>query len=84
MKIEPSDLIAVFSKVVKYEVDINYDVPLINADIKLDSLRIVRMLVGIEDLIKLPLPQEDAFELFGLSINQLTERLNQMLAATTS
>jgi acyl carrier protein len=82
MQITSSDLIAVFSKIFKQEIDFDLDVPLMESGVRLDSLRIIRLLIEIENLLQIPLPQEDAFELFGLSINQLVTRLNVISLAT--
>lgn len=79
MKIETSNIIEIFTKIFKEEVSIDFDVPLLESGLRLESLRIMRILIEIENLINVSLPQEDAFELFSLSVNQLTERLNSIL-----
>ena len=78
MQIVIDQLKAVFIKVFKDEFTIDADVPLMDSGLRLDSLRIVRLLVEIEELLGQPLPQESAFELFGLSLNQMLDALNAM------
>jgi acyl carrier protein len=73
MNLQEADLMAEFSRIFKQEVD--PDLPLLESGVRLDSVRIVRFLVAVEDLTGMPLPQEDAFNLFALSINQLLARV---------
>lgn len=76
MTITTDDVIAVFSKVFQQDIDIDHDVPILEAGLRLESLRMMGVLVGLQDLVGGALPEEDAFELFGLSINELVRRLN--------
>lgn len=70
------DVINVFSRVFRQEINIDLDVPILDSGLPLESLRLMRALIEIQDLLGHELALEDAFELFSLSINQFVERLN--------
>ena len=82
--IETSDLSAIISKVFKLESPIDFNVPITESGLPLESIRIVRVLAEVEQLIGADIDQGDAFELFGLSINELVIRLNEMKLGSIS
>jgi hypothetical protein len=82
--IEASDLSAIISKVFKLESPIDFDVPIMESGLPLESMRIVRVLAEVEKLIDTDIDQEDAFELFSLSINELVGRLNELKSGSIS
>jgi acyl carrier protein len=81
MVISTGDVINVFNRVFRQEIDIDLNVSILDSGLKLESLRLMRALVEIQDLLGHELPLEDAFELFSLSINQFVERLNSIKPA---
>ncbi|HEX7936062.1 MAG TPA: hypothetical protein VF573_23745 [Paraburkholderia sp.] len=76
MAISAQDVVDVFRRVFRQEIDISLDVPILDSGLKLESLRMMRALIEIQDLLGDELDLENAFELFSLSINEFVERLN--------
>ncbi|PCE30733.1 hypothetical protein [Burkholderia ubonensis] len=76
MAITTEDVVDVFRRVFRQEIDISLDIPILDSGLKLESLRMMRALIEIQDLLGYELELENAFELFSLSINEFVEKLN--------
>jgi acyl carrier protein len=82
--IKADDVEQILVKAFKHEIDVNPDTPLLESGLRLESLAMLRALVEFEKLLDMEIEQEDAFELFSLSINELVDHLNTMCAEVHS
>lgn len=78
MKLTKADVEQILVKAFKLEIDVDPDTPLLESGLRLESLAMLRALVEFEKMLDTEIEQEDAFELFSLSVNELVERLNAM------
>jgi hypothetical protein len=76
MAISAEDVVDIFRRVFRQEIDISLDVPILDSGLKLESLRMMRVLIEVQDLLGYELDLENAFELFNLSINEFVHKLN--------
>jgi len=69
-----NELVKIIEDVLGSDVKINPNDPIMESGLKIDSLAMLRLFTEIEKVAGKSIDQEDAFELFGLSLNQIVER----------
>ena len=79
MILTQTDAVSVLSNAFREKIEFSLDIPLIESGLRLESLPMIRTLVELEKITGVAFEQEDAFELFGLSVNQLVARVNELL-----
>ncbi len=84
MVINHHSVLSALERAIGREIQLDPDISLLESSLIIDSLTMLKLLAELEKISGVDIPPEDAFELFGSSLNQITKRLSELAAQVDS